>query len=59
MDWGIAPSEFWSMTAVEWTWLKEARMDRTERPNGGGFTHGDWQRAREAHAQKTKARKHG
>jgi hypothetical protein len=47
------------MTTIEWQWLKEAHIDRSEKPNGGGFTYGDWRRAREQHAEKMKARTDG
>lgn len=47
------------MSATEWHWLKQAQLDRQEKPGGGGFTNGEWRRAREAHAQKMKAKENG
>jgi len=47
------------MTAQEWQWLKEAHLDRTEQPSGGGFTYGDWRRAREQHSAKMRSKANG
>ena len=59
IDFNIAPSEFWEMSAQEFHWLHQGHSDRQEKAGGNGFSNGEWRRAHEANKAKMKAKENG
>lgn len=53
-DWGMAPSEFWKLSPLEWWWEFDAKVEANARLTGsrGGFSKAQWDEARRKHKER-------
>lgn len=57
-DWGMQPSEFWSLSIQEWWWELGSRHETAQRmtPGLGGISKAEWAEGHRIHQDKMKAR---
>lgn len=53
-EWGIQPSEFWSMSPREWWWEADTKISLSKRmtKQAGGFSQSEWEAARRKHKER-------